>query len=188
MPGKFLWVLKATHPILRNTASAHIPGAGLCGRTRLHEPAALLLGPDDQAYSMILKMSVAEKDTVEFMEYPRWRILVQAPRVPKVVQAICGRDPPWAAARRARGGGRKLGRAARTPGGPAGLSLRRVSPRPGPFWSRVCCLGGGDDGGSRTRPKFTKITRDSVSRGRRGALSLAAARVRNRRRCPTGRA
>lgn len=92
MPGKFLWVLKATHPILRNTASAHIPGAGLCGRTRLHEPAALLLGPDDQAYSMILKMSVAEKDTVEFMEYPRWRILVQAPRVPKVVQAICGRE------------------------------------------------------------------------------------------------
>ena len=96
MPGKFLWVLKATRPTLRNTASAHIlahiPGAGLCGRTRLHEQAALLLGPDDQAYSMISKMSVAEKDTVEFMEYPCWRISVQAPRFPKVVQAICGRE------------------------------------------------------------------------------------------------
>ena len=44
MPDKFLWVLKATHPTLRNTASAHIPGAGLYGRTRLHEQAALLLG------------------------------------------------------------------------------------------------------------------------------------------------
>ena len=112
----------------------------------------------------------------------------QAPIACRPERRSRGAAPPWAAARRARGGGRKLGRAARTPGGPAGLSLRRVSPRPGPFWSRVCCLGGGDDGGSRTRPKFTKITRDSVSRGRRGALSLAAARVRNRRRCPTGRA
>ena len=37
---------------------------------------------------MILKMSVA----VEFMEYSCWRISVQAPRVPKAVQAICGRE------------------------------------------------------------------------------------------------
>ena len=28
------------------------------------------------------------------MEYPHWRISVQAPRVPKVVQAICKRAPP----------------------------------------------------------------------------------------------
>ena len=37
---------------------------------------------------MILKMSVA----VEFMDYSCCRIPVQAPRVPKAVQAICGRE------------------------------------------------------------------------------------------------
>lgn len=57
MPGKFLGALEATHSTLRNTASAQIPGAGLCGISRLHEQAPLL-GLYDQAYFMILKMSV----------------------------------------------------------------------------------------------------------------------------------